>query len=204
MKYWILLSMIFCSSAGWRINAQNQNQALRQERYGSYGIYSTQQIAPGLGFTSTASFLQMVKEQSNLEKQLFGPLIFGYKIHLGGKISIGLQVSYTYLKTFINRTSSQEYEGRDAYLTLMPEIDYTHFDFRVARIYSGIAGGIAFLGSRYQVEPQADKIRRSMSGFAYQIKLLGARLNITNRIGVYGEVGFGYNGVFTLGVSERF
>jgi hypothetical protein len=195
---WLVLNILSWLSATHCLQAQG----FRRETYGSYGLYSTQEIAPGLGFTTANSFLQTVKEQNNLEKQLFGPLIFGYNFHFGSKISVGFQVSYSRIKTYLNRNTTQEYAGRDAYFTLMPRADYTHFNLDFLRVYSGVAAGVAFLGSKFETAPQTENQRASVSGFAYQINVLGARLG--KRFGVYAEVGFGYNGVFTFGISEKF
>lgn len=81
----------------------------------------------------------------------------------------------------------------------MARTDYRYIN-RFLQLYSGVAAGVSAGKSSPKSGTGGDSF--SSTDFAFQVNALGLRVG--HNFGAFAELGFGYNGIVSLGVSAKF
>lgn len=136
-----------------------------------------------------------------------GIIMLGYNRFLNDWLKLGVNGSYigiTTTKDFKkDGHSDRSVKWRDDFYTVMARVDFHYVRKEKITMYSGIALGASFTNSETLSgdENSAAELDNS-TFFAFQLNAFGFRYG--GAFGVYGEAGFGYNGIFNLGLSYMF
>ncbi len=121
-----------------------------------------------------------------------GLFYFKYKYAIANKWMIGAIVSYEQLKedaSFIFNSQTEPIKYR--YITTGLEAGYHYISKPLIQIYSGF--GIA-----YSFETNSS----NLNSFLWHLNALGIRVG--KSLAFFGELGFGYNGILSIGGSYQF
>ncbi|POY35354.1 hypothetical protein C3K47_14915 [Solitalea longa] len=187
-----LLAIVFTLSLfSSQIKAQNN------EVYIGYGLGSVQEASE----TFSDAFVALFTGESTETSVKFGPIILGYNHYVKPKWTIGALYSNTSLegKTTSN-SSSIDLSYTSTYNIIMARSDYRYVNKERFQLYSGLAAGVAF--AKAKPINDSDIETSSTTEFAFQINAIGFRYG--KKIGVFGELGVGYNGFLCFGVSTKF
>ncbi len=162
-----------------------------------YGLASAQEIVDGLAdMTTSLGSLGTARSSTDLS---YGPILVGVNYFPMPKLSVGLQYSNTKMNNDITLESGGMSNYENLYHVIMARSDY-YYSTGFVQVYSGLGAGVSF--SKSSPTKQTTGSESKSTDFAYQVNAIGARVGRT--IGVFGELGFGYNGVLNLGISAKF
>ncbi|KQC01458.1 hypothetical protein [Pedobacter sp. Hv1] len=172
-------------------------RAQKVEVYGSYGLGSAQEIIDGLSDMGASLFTGgTVSSQTN---HLYGPIAVGVNYYFTPRLSAGILYSNTSSRSIVSGGSSSANTYKNTYNVIMARTDYRYID-KAVQLYSGISLGSSFATTK--PENGTSTKTASTTDFAYQVNALGIRVG--RKIGVFTELGFGYNGIINAGVSMKF
>jgi hypothetical protein len=128
-----------------------------------------------------------------------GPVIAGLNFYVNPNWTVGVAGLYnTYDKQVrLRETSTPIGEYTDKYLTLLVRVKYRYYRGEVVQLYAGLSAGPSFYNQQGQVAGQAGEEDATYA--AYQATLFGLRIGRT--FAGFMELGFGYTGLLSLGVS---
>ena len=142
----------------------------------------------------------------------FGPFVASYQYGVIDKLAIGGQIGYAsgtssdQTWTEFNGSSivTQHYSLTLSIVTVMAKADYHYLSSDKADLYSGlmVGYGIASVSTSGTKDPSGATI--SAGGTSYAITAIGFRYIFTDNIGAYADLGYGVNGIITVGVSAKF
>ncbi len=148
-----------------------------------------------------------------------GPLEIGYKYSINDKWSIGLMYNHSSATTEdinINDGNGNDYTYSFGvtFNTFLTQVDYHWANTEKYNLYSGIGlGYVSVTGTTNMTvntgvnpDPTDPTLTFSAvsSGMAYHITAIGINSKIVGGLGVYSELGVGYNGYFNAGLSYTF
>lgn len=175
--------------AGAAAKAQNNPSVNwgKNEVYAGIGILSVPEIA-----NLIASALPVAAGETIDKYSGTGAICFGYRYHINKKWALGISgivenIDVTY-KMPVGYYSFSTY-------TAMADVHYYYVHQQKFQLYSGVYAGLAYYRSNSGTSVHSDQL-------ALHLTALGFRFGKT--IGVFGEAGFGYRGVFNAGISARF
>ena len=144
-----------------------------------------------------------------------GPIGFGFKYFLTENWSVGLMYnssSVTTEKVNINDGMGNDfdYSFGVSFNTFLTQVDYTWKNHENYSLYSGI--GIGYVDVTADVNfnvnsgtaDESIKFSATESTAAYHLTAIGANSKLIGGLGVYAELGYGYNGIFNGGLSYKF
>lgn len=169
-----------------------QAQTPRSEVQVGYGLGSATLLIEGIADVLASALVPGSIRSVN--RTGTGPFIVGYNRYVSERFSVGVQGSYINSNATYTTTSG-EFKGSNRYLTALLRGDYRWLN-RGVQMYSGLG-----LGGSYLTSDVGGKSDNSL-GFAFQVNALGVRVG--KRVGAFAEVGFGFNGIVTVGVSAKF
>ncbi|MDE6416226.1 MAG: porin family protein [Duncaniella sp.] len=120
----------------------------------------------------------------------WGSLTAGVYLPVAPKIDAG--VSYTFSSSSFKGTDSDLY-----YHVVMVNGRYQYYKNSIVKLYAklGVGVDITHFG--------ADGVN-NRSYFAYQITPVGAKVDLSKGFGIFGELGFGAQGLLQVGVTYKF
>lgn len=163
-----------------------------------------------LGAVGTTATAGAVTESDNLTSM--GPYTFCYQYAPVNRLAVGLQLGYTSASDEIKwqyndpllGTFNYSYSLKLSMFTAMVKIDYHYLKSSRADLYSGAAGGYGSI--KYSItgneDPGGPK-QQTVGGFTWAVNLIGFRYLIGGNIGAFGELGLGYMGLATIGISAK-
>lgn len=180
--------------SAFRLPAQDSD-FVRNEVYAGYGMLTDIRIA-----FETENFLGIIAGAQYADVKGPGAFMAGYNRYLSRKVSLGATVTYQYLQITGTYSSGEPINNYYSLLNVMARFDYHYVNDEKVQIYSGAALGPSFILGNWQ---DAEGREKHFAPFvAYQLNLIGMRVGRT--WAGYGELGFGRNGLLTLGISRRF
>ncbi len=115
-------------------------------------------------------------------------------------MSIGLTYAHTKNSAEINYNNVPSGKSIVNYHTIAGELQYNYISKPFFRLY-GIVG-LGYTNYTEKYEPTAGTSEKNSAGhFNFQVSPIGFKLG--NTVGIYGEVGFGYKGLFNGGLYVR-
>lgn len=131
-----------------------------------------------------------------------GTIALQYLRFLNKKLGVGVLLGYERLSGVSNamqdKTNLKDISENN--LTLMPVLSAYWYRNRVVGIYSKVGAGGCYISRNNIDETQCEKNEME---FAYQVSLAGVDLG-NEHIRGFVELGMGYQGIITLGVSYGF
>lgn len=198
MKYTFgILSVIIVSSFfTMKVNAQS---AQTQEIGLGYGIGSTNSIASLFNELLVAGIVGAKIEN----QKYYGVSFVNYSYAIKDNFSVGGEFAYERITKDITLSNALEGRQTDNSLTLAAIGKYSYISNPKFRLYSGIGLGYTLVQGKYNPEKgSSSKVSKDSDGhFGFQITGLGFRFG--NTIALNAELGFGYKGVFNIGINYR-
>ena len=137
----------------------------------------------------------------------FGPVHISYNYYLILNWDIGIAAVYEYQKHDITVIIPDAFGKHHIYQqTLLTFLLHTHYHWLQKGIFDLYSGGEAGLSMNRKKDIRNDftitKSEASQTNFAYQVTPLGLRIG--RKLGGYLELGYGYKGLISAGISYRF
>lgn len=200
----ILLMLCFFAALGTVYGQQTERPSIHEIRFG-YGWLTSNGVIDGstemLGTAAGA-------DQTYGNESRSGAFALSYRCRLMPKFRLGATFAYEKItKDYLYRLPDEGMQlfttkGKNRFLTLTVDTQFTYLQSPsgVFSLYWAACAGITFHRQRLE---GLDPSRRGRTRFAYQFSPLGMTLG-AKQLGIFGEVGFGYRGVFQLGFYARF
>lgn len=170
------------------------------------------EIYAGYGFLSTSTMIGLFSDMlatgltgGNYRKENIrwsGNIHAGYKYRpSSGRLGIGF--TYAHVNSsgdvFFNNTLAGRV--KQSYNTFAAELDYRYVNSSFFKLYSAFGLGITAYKESYKPVSGNTEVNRK-SHLNFQVSAIGIKLG--NQIGVLGEFGFGYKGLFCIGLFAGF
>jgi hypothetical protein len=170
------------------LQAHSQDD-LKNEVSVSVGTVTAPQIANLIGSVIGGSLTgQKVKNSRGT-----GAITVSYNRHASPKFSYGVSGTWEKLTSeFENSSDKLSWSS----LAFMGGGRYHYVSKKALTVYSGLSAGYSFIN----MSGSGD--REKKGAFAFQVDAIGLRLG--SRIGVFGEAGFGYEGLIKAGLSMKY
>lgn len=180
MKTLLLITLFVVSSMS--LYAQSEKKT---DIYISAGAITLPQIATGIGDVLGGAISgQPIDKNSGT-----GALTLGINHFVSERVSVGVLGTWEKITSYTkNRTENFSWTST----ALMANARFYYINKNALHLYSGASIGYALLKSSSNEKDGA---------LAFQIDALGIRLG--SRVGILGEVGFGYQGLAKVGASIR-
>lgn len=128
----------------------------------------------------------------------FGVFHAGYSYGISNKIDLGLTLLYS--------RGQQKYNGIKYsdidHFGVLVEGRYNYVDSPNLRLYSGAGVGFNFSTERFVDSDKENFAPTDFKKFSYQLTGFGAKFG--NKFGGFGEIGFGFKGLVSVGIFTRF
>jgi len=128
---------------------------------------------------------------------------FSYKREVARNLMLGTVFSYQAANGGVERGNTRIGESRKRRYTVAIESDYRYISKNIFKMYSGI--GIGYTFGKQDVtfnDTGIDNRSEDFSLFAFQITGIGVRVG--KAFSGFAELGYGYRGMLSLGVSYQF
>lgn len=183
-----LLLSLFLMSIG--MIAEAQDQIKHHRIYGGFSIFNTLHsnfisMGDGLGLSTNG--------------------MMGYEYRINQKWSVGID-AYLGLAvaTDINNFPNPNYDAALAHFTFLTKGRYSYLnknkENKSSRLWSGLGIGFISAGVSYTDYVGNNPVTFAGSGFAFQLDALGAETR-WKWFSIWSELGYGYQGVFKLGIG---
>lgn len=137
---------------------------------------------------------------------IIGHYGLGYKYHVTSRFNTGLDVSFqsSTVNYELTHPSEETRSGKRKFnmFLIMPTAELKYLDRTKVKLYGNVAMGVGFLSYTETVERDGTDYDDSVASFAFQLNPIGIRVG--QRIAGFAELGFGYKGFASLGVSMQF
>ena len=166
-----------------------------------YGMASTPEIIDAFtGILSYPASLGIISA-SNLKST--GAMHINYKFAIENKWILGVTTGFSDTTQDISVNNAVIGEQKYRALTFAIESDYRYISNPSFQIYSGLGAGITI--NKGEFEPNSTKetsIHDNSSYFNYKVTALGLRVG--KKLAGFLELGFGYKGIVSAGISYQF
>lgn len=177
------------------------------------------QISDGLPLVVATAFMDITTDmlgtvltfgnyKSNRDEETGSPhLGLGYKYHVNDRFSAGANLSYqsittTYKLEDKDDGSRAKGERKISLVTIMPSVEYKYLKRDAFQLYGNADIGIA-IGSVSQ-DISSDTGTDSSSGVAFAFQANPVGMRIGKQVAGFIEVGAGFKGFVTLGLTADF
>ncbi len=146
--------------------------------------------------------------KSNRDEQTGSPHFgMGYKYHVNNRFSLGANLSYqnittTYKLTHRGDASTATGTRKISLITVMPSFEYKYIKRESFQFYGNADVGIAIGSISQKTNNNSNDDSSSGVAFGFQANPVGLRFG--NKIGGFIELGAGYKGFITVGLSANF
>lgn len=171
----------------------------------------TSEIATGIGFGSTNALLNSAEEIIQVGGSLgdinydntstAGSLYITYRHAIADQWMLGGTFAYQGITEDVLESGAIIGDVSNRYLTFGIESDYRYISKPSFQMYSGLGVAYTIQASEFN-GTSTDIADGDDSYFNFQVTALGFRVG--KALAVFGEVGFGYKGFGTVGVSYQF
>ncbi len=120
----------------------------------------------------------------------WGALTAGVYLPVAPKVDAG--VSYTFSSSSFKHSNSSLY-----YHAIMVNGRYQYYKNSIVKLYAKLGVGVDI--THFAADGISNK-----SYFAYQVTPVGAKVDLSKGFGLYGELGFGAQGLLQVGVTYKF
>lgn len=120
----------------------------------------------------------------------WGALTAGINFHVAPKIDAG--VSYTFSSADFKHSDESAY-----YHVIMLNGRYQYYSNSIVKLYAHLGVGVDI--THFSYDGAGNK-----AYFAVQVAPIGAQVDITRKLGMYGELGFGAQGLLQVGLRYKF
>jgi len=174
-------------------------QGQKHEVFGGVGIWSTNTIIDTFSDIIVSGITGGAYTSKN--DNYIGDFQLGYKYSPSPRIAVGATFAYAYNNSdaYINNTKNGEFD--DNYFTFAAELEYRYVSQPKLVLYGSVGAGATIMKQKYTSDTgkssDADK-----TYFNFQVSPIGIKYG--NRFGVFGELGFGYKGILSVGIFGRF
>lgn len=188
----LIFGLLFCVSVA-NISAQKGRNEVRA----GYGVGTSNE------FINNLKEMQTTNSTNNLisgDKTFKGAFQFGYKYSLTNKVNLGLALTYEWANA--NAFQNMESIGKlkSNYYTIAAETDYVYFRKEKFTFYSTIGAGVTIYDQKLEMNENNESSNKT--NFNFQISPIGIKYG--DKIGFFGEIGFGYKGLFNFGIYSSF
>lgn len=173
------------------------------------------QVSDGVPYTFVTGLMNAFGSVANslvgydeVEKksQSIPHLGLGYRYHLNDVVSLGVDIGYQNsrreytLSSKSNNKSDVHRKKTTQLFLIMPAADFTYLNKKIVKLYGGAAVGVAIGAAKNTYSGGQEKEEKSMGYLpAFQLTPFGIRVG--KQVAGYFEVGLGYQGFLTLGLS---
>lgn len=190
MKKLLLIALLAVSFNGF---AQADNKG-KKDIYVGYGIVTAQDI---IGATTSGLVGALVPGgYDKIKVSGMGAAFLGLDYYLSDKVAVGLQANYSSFTAEYVQSSGDNPTAKLNFFTPMARMKVNWKNERSLQVYSSVAAGASFSKGK----SHANTTSRS-NNFAFHISPIGVRLG--NTVAVFGEAGFGYQGLLSAGLSVK-
>lgn len=175
-----------------------QEKERRHEIAVGYGIVTSDEV---MGVTS--SVLTTILTLANANRQNMhwsGTFNLGYTYRAGKIFPVGISVGYeTMSSDLVDRDQTLVGKESGRYVTVMATGAIRYVNKRIFQMYSGLAAGYTFASSEVVMNSGKDTDRDQFNHFNFQVNVVGVRIGTV--VGGFLELGFGYKGIVSFGLS---
>lgn len=168
------------------------------------------EVAVGYGFFNTSQMINIFSDAlataitggdyAKTNSTWTGNFNVSYKFATAKRFSLGLTYAHTKNTADISVHDVPSGISSTNYHTLAGEFQYNYISKPYFRIYSILGAGVTSYTEKYK--PNAGSTEtNSAAHFNFQITPIGVKVG--NRIGFFGELGFGYKGLISAGLYAR-
>lgn len=184
--------------AFWLIFSGISAQQGKHEIRGGYGVGTSNEFINGL---EDMQVTDVTKAFVSGDKTFKGTFQLGYKYGLSDRFNLGLNLSYerAAATTFLDKGRVGKLKSN--YYTVAGEADYIHIRREGFTFYSTAGIGAIFYNQQY-VKDECTKDTADKVNFNFQISPVCVKYG--DRLGFFGEIGFGYKGIFNFGMFTSF
>jgi len=144
------------------------------------------------GIIGTAGFLRQEASRAT------PAIIVTYGRFVKEELRMSLSVGYQKFDVEWFIADDPWFTAEVSYLHVMVRGDYTYYTTEWVNLYSGAAIGLAVVTEEEREEKDTD----TEYWFAFHVNALGARIG--KRVAGFVELGFGYNGILSAGITAAF
>lgn len=165
-----------------------------------YGVVTTNQIFDVS--TDVLASVVSLGAYTSSGSQYYGGFSINYKNTLSKHWNAGITFSYDKVTKDVHSLKEKRGDLNRDYYTIAGEVDFRYFKKEIFQMYSLAGLGYTFIRDRYMPIVE-EKIDKGASGFMnFHVSLLGIRLG--RELAFYTELGIGYKGILSFGVSYQF
>ena len=174
-----------------------QDDYEKHQIFAGYGFGYTNRVFAELGEAFGVDFLQSVFSDSTDEGRVM-PLYMGYRYFVRKHLSIGFTLAYPLMGEEANQSPQSKTADKQKFhaIIFMPRVDAVYVNKKMFSLYSGLSAGM-MIENKDAVDAQQANVAP-----AYHITALG--LFVGKSIGLFTELGYGVNGILSLGVAAKF
>lgn len=196
MKNLALVAMIIFSSVTF-VNAQ---ETTRHELKPFYSTAYPGSISDAFAFGLTNALLGNEK----METSTFGMVGLGYRYQINNRFKLGMDLGFSPAKEKVFKKESDKTPYQETSITrflVMPTFEFNYWRTDWATLYG--SAGVGLMATRRTEKNNKGAKPMNQTDFAYQINPIGMRVG-NQTIGGFVELGYGYKGLITAGISFKF
>ena len=170
----------------------------RHEIRGGYGVGTSNE------FINSLKDMQATDATNGLvsgDKTFKGAFQLGYKYSLTDKVNIGLGLAYEWADANAYEDMHKIGKLNSDYYTVAAEMDYVYFRREHFTFYSTLGAGANIYDQEYKTD-DGNKNTENKVNFNFQVSPVGIKYG--DKFGFFGEIGFGYKGIFNFGLFTSF
>ena len=166
----------------------------------SYGLVTLDQAADIVESTLTAVLTLGTFDKEHLN--FSGAPFLTYHYSANGRFGFGFAVGG--YSTTGDLTSSLDGTGtfKETNYVGALEFDYRWILKKSFQMYSGAGAGVRIRKGTYTIEGEAEPLHMTKALPTFHLNLLGFRFG--RAVGIFGEIGAGYKGIFNVGLNAQF
>jgi hypothetical protein len=196
--------------------AQTDDIDSHTEIYFGYGVVSSHQLNELGGVANFTEINTPFTDNPSISTRAIGSIYGGFLYHISNKINFGFNAAFGNYSTLwaykdqVGVSSGNTVEFLNNYITLAARFNYNWLVEDKYRFYSGFGAGTSIILSEYtfksfdETELENKTFIRSTNSFQPDIQLTLIGIRAGKNLAGFAELGFGYQGIFNVGVSYRF
>lgn len=126
----------------------------------------------------------------------------GFRHNMTNRIKVGADVSYFDIDRKFN-VGAEKFKRATTYIGVASNVEFSYIKSSKFDFYSSISLGYLNTSTK-EKQNTANPYSVSDDTFCWQVTPAGLRWSATDNFGLFAEVGFGYKGIGSLGLSYKF
>jgi hypothetical protein len=163
-----------------------------------YGMLplSLNQVESINNFTET-KFAGSIGPSTTKDFSISGPYRLGFTQYDTKHLTLGADLSYAAIEAKMTYSDATKETVNINYFTLMANVNYQYTDNPKLSIYSGVHFGVSYVNAK-----NANTGKKGEDYIpAYHLTALGIRYG--EKVGIYADFGYGFNGIVNAGLLYR-